>query len=101
TYGDEQVGQVSVTVSPEFAGFTPTGTVSVKESTTVLCTITLASGKGSCSLSSTELGGGTYSVVASYNGSGDFDTSTTSGETLTVDRTTSKTSLSLSANKVT
>jgi hypothetical protein len=47
TYGDEQVEKLSVTVSPEFAGPTPTGKVSISESKTTLCVITLSSGKGS------------------------------------------------------
>jgi len=39
-----------VTVSPEFAGSTPTGTVTVKASATTLCTIKLSSGRGACGL---------------------------------------------------
>jgi len=84
TYGDEEVENLSFTVSPEFAGLTPTGTVTVRESTTTLCVIALSAGKGSCTLSSTKLPPGTYSLVATYNGSADFGTSTSAKETLTV-----------------
>ena len=70
TYGDEQVEQLSLTVSPEFAGPTPTGKVSISESKTTLCVITLSSGKGSCSLSAKEIKtAGTYRLVATYGGS--------------------------------
>jgi hypothetical protein len=72
TYGDEQVENVSVTVSPQYSGSTPTGTVTVKESNTTLCVTTLSSGKGSCTLSATQLDAGTYSLVATYSGSTDF-----------------------------
>jgi len=84
TYGDEQVEHLSVAVSPQFAGSTPTGTVTVKESTTTLCTITLSAAKGSCTLSSKKLPAGTYSLVATYNGSTNFAGSTSAKETLTV-----------------
>ena len=68
TYGNEQVEQMLVTVSPEFAGSTPTGTVTVKASATTLCTIKLSSGKGSCRLTAKELRPGTYHLVATYGG---------------------------------
>jgi hypothetical protein len=69
-YGDEQVEKLSVTVSPEFAGPTPTGKVTIGESKTTLCVITLSSGKGSCSLSAKEIKtAGTHHLVATYGGS--------------------------------
>jgi hypothetical protein len=98
TYGHEQVLHLSVTVSPEFAGSTPTGTVPVKDSTTTLCVIKLSSGKGSCRLS---LKVGTYRLVATYGGSTNFKSSTSAKETLTVTKATSKTTLKLAATKVT
>ena len=97
TYGHEQVEHLSVTVSPEFAGSTPTGTVTVKESTTTLCVITLSASKGSCTLSARKLQVGTYSLVATYGGSADFSGSTSAKETLTIAKATSKTALTLSA----
>jgi hypothetical protein len=84
TYGHEQVLSLSVTVSPQYSGTTPTGTVTVKESTTTLCTITLSAAKGSCTPSANKLPVGVYSLVAAYGGSTNFDTSTSAKETLTV-----------------
>jgi len=91
TYGHEQVLHLSVTVSPEFAGSTPTGTVPVKDSTTTLCVIKLSSGKGSCRLS---LKVGTYRLVATYGGSTNFKSSTSAKETLTVTKTAARTTQS-------
>jgi hypothetical protein len=101
TYGHEQVEHLSVTVSPQYSGLTPTGTVTVKDSTKTLCTIKLSSAKGSCTLSNVKLNAGTYSLVATYGGSTNFDTSSSVKEILTVAKATSKTVLKLSATKVT
>jgi hypothetical protein len=84
TYGDEGVEHLSVTVSPEFVRSTPTGTVTVKESTTTLCVIKLSWGKGSCMVSAKKLPVGTYRLGATYGGSVDFDTSTSAKESLAV-----------------
>jgi hypothetical protein len=85
TYGDEQVEHLSVTVSPQHPGTTPTGTVTIKASATTLCVIKLASGAGSCKpLSARELNAGAYSLVATYSGSTNFKGSTSAKETLTV-----------------
>ena len=84
TYGDEQVLQLAVTVSPQFSGSTPYGSVLIKQSTTTLCTITLSAAKGSCTLSAEELPVGTYSLVATYGGSANFKGSTSAKEILTV-----------------
>jgi len=83
TYGDEQTEHISVSVSPQHSGSTPTGTVTIKASATTLCVIKLKSAKGSCSLSSKELKPGTYHLVATYGGSLEFVGSFAS-ETLTV-----------------
>ena len=100
-YGDEQVLQLSVTVSPQYSGTTPTGTVTVKESTTTLCVIKLSSGKGSCTLPGEKLNAGTYQLVATYGGSTDFDGSASAKETLTVAKASSKTALKLSNARLT
>jgi hypothetical protein len=55
TYGDEQAGQVSVTVTSQDG--TPGGTVTVNSGAATVCTITLASGSGSCPLPATGLPG--------------------------------------------
>jgi hypothetical protein len=72
TYGQEQTERLSVTVSPQFPGLSPTGTVAIRESTTALCTITLSLGRGSCRLSANELKAGLYHLVATYDGNGNF-----------------------------
>ena len=101
TYGDEGVEHFSVTVSPQYSGTTATGTVTVKQSTTTLCVITLSGAKGSCTLSAEKLAVGTYGLVATYKGSTDFGGSASAKESVTVAKATSKTSLKLSAAKVT
>jgi hypothetical protein len=101
TYGDEGVEHLSVTVSPEFTRSTPYGSVTIKESTTTLCVITLSSAKGSCTLSAKKLPVGTYHLVATYGGSTDFDGSTSVKESLMVAKATSKTALKLSNARVT
>jgi hypothetical protein len=58
--------------------------VTIKESTTTLCTISLSGAKGSCTLSARELNAGAYSLVATYSGSTNFKGSTSAKETLTV-----------------
>jgi hypothetical protein len=101
TYGDEQVEHLSVTVSPQYSGVTPTGTITIKESTTTLCVIHLPSVKGSCNLSNVRLQVGTYSLVATYGGSTNFEGSASVKKILTVTKATSKTTLKLSSSKVT
>lgn len=101
TYGHEQVDRLSVTVSAESAGATPTGSVTIAEATRVLCRITLAAAKGSCSLSPVDLAPGTYTLVARYGGSSTFGPSSSPSARLTVQRATSTTGLTLSAKRVT
>ena len=84
TYGHEQTEHLVVTVSPQYSGSTPTGTVTIKESTTTLCVITLSGAKGSCTLSAKKLRVGSYHLVASYGGSTDFMRSTFAKESLAV-----------------
>jgi hypothetical protein len=63
---------VSVSVSPQFGG-TPSGTVNVSDDTGAACPIpiTLSSGAGSCSLTSTVAGGRT--ITATYGGDTNFN----------------------------
>jgi hypothetical protein len=100
TYGHEQVEHLSVTVSPEHTGPTPYGSVTISRSTKTLCTITLASAVGSCTLSSTKLPAGTYSLVATYSGSARFKASASASSTLTVAKASSSTALELSLAKL-
>jgi hypothetical protein len=98
-YGDEQAAKVTAKVTATSG--TATGTVTVKSGTTTVCTVTLASGSGSCSPSATGLAAGTQHLTGTYNGASGFGGSTSAAETLTVVRATTKTSFSSSAGSVT
>jgi titin len=101
SYGHEQVEHVSVTVSPNYPGPVPTGSVSVKKSTTTLCVVKLAAAKGSCTFAGAALPTGAYSIYATYSRNAGFVGSTAPKETLTVIRATTKAILDLSASQVT
>jgi hypothetical protein len=83
-YGDEQAEMLSVTASPEFAGSSPTGTITVTASTTTICVITLSGGTGSCTLSPEQLGVGSYQLLATYGGDTNFESSVAAKRTLHV-----------------
>ncbi len=100
TYGDEGT-KVSVTVAPEFTGTLPTGSITVRESTHVLCSAGLSAGKASCSLPAAALAAGSYPLVASYGGDSDFLGSTSDATTLTVVPELTHSTLSLSESKAT
>ena len=102
TYGHEQSESFSVVASASF-GPAPSGTVSILKSSTTLCVIKLASAKGSCSLTSFELPARTFSVYASYTRNATLVGSTTfaTKTSLSVAKASTKTSLKLSAAKVT
>lgn len=101
TYGVEQTEHFSVVVSPKYSTTTPTGTVEVKKSTTILCYITLSSGKGSCTTLRSRLHAGRYSIYATYPRNLNFVGSTAAAKTLTVAKASTTTSLKLSETKVT
>jgi hypothetical protein len=101
TYGDEQVGRLSVIVSSGYTGTAPTGTVAVKRRNTMLCVITLSAGQGSCPLPSKTLGAGTDRLVATYSGDTTFTGSPSAPKALTVAKAASKTALHLSTAKAT
>jgi hypothetical protein len=83
-YGHENAVRLTVKVSPQYSG-TPTGTVTIKAGTTVICTAKLSSGgTAGCNLSATTLKPALYSLVASYGGSGNFLTATSPHLTLKI-----------------
>ena len=82
TVGHEQVEKFTVTVRG--SGAVPTGKVAMKSGKTILCTATLASGKGSCSPSASVLSAGKHSIVAVYAGDTNFLASTSNSSSLTV-----------------
>jgi hypothetical protein len=101
TYGHEQVAHLSVTVSPKHPGLMPTGRVTIGESGTSLCVITLSSGKGSCTLSTKRLNNtGIYHLSASYSGSTDISGSASGNQTLIVAKATTRAALKLSTTTV-
>jgi hypothetical protein len=67
-YGHENGEKLTVKVTSPLGG-TPAGTVTIKVKSTVLCTIHLAKGTGSCTLAAKLLKPGTYSITATYGGS--------------------------------
>lgn len=81
-YGDEQAAKPAVTVTS--ASGTPAGTVSIKTGNAVVCTITLKSGKGSCTLSAKKLPVGTHNLTATYSGAAAYTASTAPEKTLKV-----------------
>jgi Bacterial Ig-like domain (group 3) len=99
TYGAEQRERITVSVKPAYG--TPTGHVTVKAGSTVVCVITLRSGRGTCSPSPTRLAAGSHKISASYGGSADVASSTSAPRTLSAIKASSKATLSLSAAKVT
>jgi Bacterial Ig-like domain (group 3) len=96
-YGDDSAVTFTATASPKWTG-TPTGTVTVADSGgTTLCTITLASGTGSCTMPAGLLVPGAYQVSASYGGDVNFAGSDSAASSLTITDATSSASLKLSA----
>lgn len=84
-YGHQRAERLRVTVTPRYPwNETPGGKVTIKAGQTTVCTITLASGKGSCALTATKLPVGTHTLAAVYRGFRYFTTSTSPEKTLTV-----------------
>jgi hypothetical protein len=83
TYGHEGSERLTVKVTGQYAG-TPTAKVTVKSGTTTVCTITLAAGKGSCTLTARKLPVGTRTLTAVYGGNADFTGAASARKTLKV-----------------
>jgi Bacterial Ig-like domain (group 3) len=83
THGQEQKERLSVAVTARFSGV-PSGSVTIKSGTGRVCTIRLASAKGSCKLTARQLAVGTHTLTATYNGSGYYNPSTSARKTLKV-----------------
>lgn len=98
SYGREQAERVSVAVTARPG--TPAGSVAVKSGRVTVCVARLAGGKGSCTVPATEFGAGRVTLTASYGGAAGFAASTSSAKTFTITRASSKTSLTLSASRV-
>jgi hypothetical protein len=100
TYGAEQRERIAVAVRPAHGG-TPTGRVTVKAGSTTIRVISLTSGKGAYTLAAGALAGGAVKLTASYGGDTRYARSSSGPKKLAVARTSSKTTLGLSAAKVT
>jgi len=99
-YGSEEDVKFTVSVSADDPGTgVPAGSVTVESGTTILCSIRLHRGKGSCSPRARALPPGQAEIVASYAGNRHFSSSVSSQEALLVVRR-SVTALSLSASRV-
>ncbi len=87
-FGDETAVDISATVTSGTTG-SPTGSVTVQNGGTTVCTISLtASGPnaatGSCALGATELSLGAYSLTADYPGDGNYQSSVSAAQPLTI-----------------
>jgi hypothetical protein len=99
TFGHEQAERLTAKVTGQVSGIPPTGKVTVKAGSAAVCTITLASGQGSCTLGATRLRPGTYHLTVSYGGDVTYGSATSGSKTLTVAQSTT-TTLKLSAARV-
>jgi hypothetical protein len=99
TYGNEQGQRATVTVTPAY-GPPATGQVALKSGTATLCTITLATGHGTCTLSAAQLPAGTWHLSAVYPGSANVEPSASPSVPLTVAKEGTATTLTLSAPRV-
>lgn len=100
TYGSEQVQTFSATVSAGTGTGVPTAYVVVESGPTILCTMRLSGGTGTCSPGPTALAAGTHTIVANYTGDASFDSSVSSGQALTV-MSPSRTAVTLSSSTIT
>jgi hypothetical protein len=77
TWGNEQSLVFAAVVTDAQAGSVgvPTGQVSVEQGASVICTITLSNGAGTCSPAATALAPGTDTITASYSGDPNFNPS--------------------------
>jgi len=95
TYGREQSVQLNAHVTATAQG-TPSGTVDVFAGSNRLCTITLTSASGQCSLSPAKLRPGSYRLTASYSGDSNFSgpiTPPAQAQALTITRESAITAL--------
>jgi hypothetical protein len=75
TYGHENAERLTVSAS-HLSGSYATGKVTIRAGTTVICTISLSKGAGTCILSTTRLKAGTYHLTATYSGDVNYAPST-------------------------
>lgn len=98
-YGNEASAGASVAVTAADGG-TPSGTVSVSAGPVIVCTATLGAGSGDCAFGNLTLPAGSYQLTATYSGDLTYVSSVSAGDTLTVSKARSMTSVSHSRAKV-
>ena len=98
-FGNEQTETLTATVTPATGG-TPTGNVTVKSGSRTVCTITLASATGQCTLTGSQLVPGSYPLTATYSGDDTYATSADTTQTLIVAKDPTTTNLMLSADTI-
>lgn len=94
-FGQTVTFTATVTAAPPATG-TPTGNVTLKDGTTSIGTATLSSGKATFTISTLVVGGN--SITATYDGDTEFNGSTSSILTQTVNKASTTTTLNVSAN---
>ena len=99
--GGETEERFRVTVTGDaFGTAKPTGSVDVETDGKILCHFDLSGGAGECSLGAHELPGGSYEIVAHYNGDDDLTVSNSERKHLDVTKGSSRAELSLSKSSV-
>jgi Bacterial Ig-like domain (group 3) len=98
TYGHEQAEVFSVTVSAALG--IADGKVIVTSAGKAACTIRLVGGIGACTIPEAKFNAGPHALTARYGGALGFDASSSAVRRFTVGKATSKTSLTLSKDKV-
>jgi hypothetical protein len=99
-YGREQLVKITATVKATYGGAT-TGSVKIKQGSTTLCTPKLAKDVASCTLTATEFAVGVYSFSAAFTATGHFSDSSSTSRNLTVVKSGSKPTISLSSTVTT
>ena len=103
TYGNEEAVTYTAAVSPQFAGSTPRGTVTVTSGATTLCTFTLPTATPACTTSTgtvLDASGTPYALAATYGGDANFTGSADSSQSLTVNQASTAAALTVTPTSV-
>lgn len=100
-YGNEHSAKISASVASSSSSSAPTGTVQVTDQNgDPVCTITLVNATGKCAPKKKELKVGDYALTGKYSGNNQVGPATSTAESLTVKKATTKTKLKLSPKTV-
>jgi len=92
-FGAEQSATFTVTVTPQFAGTTPSGTVRLLQGGNLVCSLSLFNGSAACSPSPTALSAGSVPLVARYGGDPNFTASSSTALAMSVSKAATTTAL--------